>query len=412
MHLVYTGEEAPDSFTKSMFLAGPSPRNESDPNWRTEAVKILEGLDYEGVVFLPIWRDGPQDNQTHDYDGQVEWETKYLQMADCVVFWVPRDLEQLPAFTTNVEFGMWLNSGKAVLGYPPEAEKMRYLDWQAGQYGVPVYATLEATLQQTLQILGWGALRSGGEREVPLFIWEKPEFQSWYKAQTGAGNRLDGCKVVWTFRVGKNKERLFLWALHVDVWIAAEDRHKTNEIVLFRPDISTIVAYTVPEKSLHDLLTTKMLDATVVIVKEFRSPAVTEDGYIRELPGGSALKGNKDPLEVAAEELEEETGLTVDSRRFRFVDARQIAGTLSAHYAHVFAIELTPEEMKRLQDDTGVHGLEEDTERTYVEAYHIIQLLQGDVDWANMGMIFAALLTETRPQDWASSEGSSSTSKE
>jgi 8-oxo-dGTP pyrophosphatase MutT (NUDIX family) len=392
MHLVYTGEEAPQSFTKSMFLAGPSPRNHADPNWREEAVKILEELDYEGVVFLPIWRDGPQDTKTHDYDSQVDWENKYLEMADCVVFWVPRDLKVLPAFTTNVEFGLWLNSGKAVLGYPPGAEKMRYLDWQAGQHGVPVLTTLKETLEQAIQNMGWGALRIGGEREVPLFIWEKPEFQSWYKAQTGAGNRLDGCKVVWTFRVGKNKERLFLWALHVDVWIAAEDRHKTNEIVLFRPDISTIVAYTHAEWDEELDNHESLLDTTIAIVKEFRSPAVSEDGYIRELPGGSALKGDKDPLAVAAEELEEETGVVLDPSRFRFVDARQIAGTLSAHYAHVFAVELTAEEMKELEDDSEVHGVEEDTERTYVETYRLGDLLNGDVDWANMGMIMSALL--------------------
>ena len=35
----------------------------------------------------------------------------------------------MPAFTTNVEFGYWLHSGKVIYGHPNNAKKVKYLDW-------------------------------------------------------------------------------------------------------------------------------------------------------------------------------------------------------------------------------------------------------------------------------------------
>lgn len=36
----------------------------------------------------------------------------------------------MPAFTTNVEFGLWLEKKKnLIVGWPPEAEKVKYLAW-------------------------------------------------------------------------------------------------------------------------------------------------------------------------------------------------------------------------------------------------------------------------------------------
>jgi len=386
---VYTGEQPPQSYTKSIFLAGPSPRSSTDKDWRQQALLQLQWWNFDGVVFVPLFRNGP-GSQEFDFQAQCDWETKYLAMADCIVFWVPRDMKELPGLTTNVEWGMWFDSGKAVLGYPPEAEHMRYLHWHGKREGVPVHNTLEETIQAALTRLGAGDLRTGGEREVPLFIWSRPEFQDWYAHQRRAGNRLDGAKVVWTFRVGKNKERVFLWALHVDVWIKSEDRHKTNEVVVFRPDISTVVAYCPPDLAPVDR---QILDTRIALVREFRSPANTSDGFIRELPGGSSPKAGEPALGVAVHELEEETGLTIPANRFRYINSKQIAGTLAAHKAHVFAVELSPFEMARLEQMKEPHGVVEDTERTFVEVGTVQHIITSpDIDWAVLGMITAALL--------------------
>lgn len=401
MHVVYTGEEAPAVVWKSIFLAGPSPRSDTDLNWRPEAIRILERLGYDGVVYAPIWREGttrPEGVHQSDYDTQVEWETKYLNQADVILFWVPRDMKTAPALTTNVEFGMWSRSGKAVLGYPPEAVKMTYLDWWAKKEGVPVHHSLRDTLAEAVGRLIKGAERTGGERDVPLHLWLKPEFQSWYAAQKTVGNRLDGAEVVWSFRVGKNKDRIFLWALHCNVWIAAEDRHKTNEVVVFRPDISSIVAFCRPTRDTFQFDKTRPLgflqDTEIVLVKEFRSPANNPKAMVYEVPGGSSVKPNSEPLSTAAEELGEETGLTVSANRFIPIGNRQLASTLAAHQAHVYAIELTPDEMLTLKWEAGKpHGNHADTEYTFVEVVKVGDILNGNtVDWSNVGMILQTLL--------------------
>lgn len=38
---------------KSIFLAGPTPREEKVASWRVAAVKKLEELGFDGVVFVP-----------------------------------------------------------------------------------------------------------------------------------------------------------------------------------------------------------------------------------------------------------------------------------------------------------------------------------------------------------------------
>lgn len=397
MNVVYALEEPPESFTSAIFLAGPSPRHPDHPNWRIEAIKLLEEMSYDGVVFIPLTRDNAWE---HSYSNQLDWETKCLNMADVIVFWVPRDLETLPAFTTNIEYGTWMHSGKIVVGFPPTAPKMGPWGYHNDLNAIPTALNLSDTLMLALDRIGpLGDLedRTGGQREVPLDIWRTKSFQSWLKAQEGAGNRLDGAKVEWVFRVGPGGNIVFFWCLHVDVYIAAEDRHKTNEVVLSRPDISTIVAYCRPPIHSHNQLCDidRVLDAEVVIVKEFRSPAVTPDGYIRELPGGSSWKPGEGKEQVAADELNEETGLSITGDRLKFVDSRQVAGTLSAHFAHTFSVELSPEEMQTVKDDMGVHGVEEDTERTYVDVTTVNELIGPDgiaVDWANVGMVFAALM--------------------
>lgn len=393
MQVIYVPGVAPASFTKSLFLAGPSPRDPAHPNWRVEALATLERLGYDGVVFVPLPENG---DWTHGYDAQVEWEHRHLEMADQIVFWVPRDMATLPALTTNVEWGMYFNSGRAVLGYPEKAPHMRYLASQAHDQSVPVFHTLEGTLAEAVKRIGAGAERTGGERDVPLHLWKLPHFQGWYRAQKAAGNRLDGANVLFTFRVGPTKGFTFAFVLHVNVHIASEGRNKVNEFVFARPDIATVVGY-------RETPNAAFGDQEIAIIREFRSPARTTDGFIREIPGGSSWKPGDDPFVTMTHELEEETGLgaksgfTIDPKRLRKVGARQLCGTLSVHQAHVFACELTEEEMaylKRQQAENTVHGVEADTERTYVEVHTLGDLIDegsNALDWSMLGMILTAL---------------------
>jgi hypothetical protein len=110
----------------SLFLAGPTPRSSDVPSWRPEAVELLRGLGFRGTVLVPERRDWAAK---FDYADQVEWEFAGLEGCSAVVFWVPRRVPDLAGFTTNVEFGRYVGSGRCVYGRPDGAAHTRYLDW-------------------------------------------------------------------------------------------------------------------------------------------------------------------------------------------------------------------------------------------------------------------------------------------
>jgi 8-oxo-dGTP pyrophosphatase MutT (NUDIX family) len=351
------------------------------PSWNRDAVAIIErqwSRDGRLVVFTPELREGVLS----DYTGQIDWEHRHLHWSDVIMFWVPRDLDTMPALTTNIEWGTWAGSGKVVFGAPPTAPKNEYLRHLAETASAPVADTLEDTVAAALAMLGTGARRTGGERSVPQLVWNSASFQAWYRAQRAAGNTLLDARVEWTLRVGPRRETLVYWAAHVQVHVAAEDRVKANEVVLSRPDTSQVLLY-VPGPT--------TIETTVVLVREFRSPASTGDGFVHELPGGSGADGAAPSLQ-AAEEVEEETGLVLAADRLRAIGSRQVAATVSAHRAHLFAAEITAEELAWLRARQAVPGGVGETERTWIEIWTYAELLASDlVDWATLGMVTRAL---------------------
>lgn len=393
MQVVYATQKPPDSWTSSLFLAGPTPRDPETPSWRPDALKELETLGYNGVVFVPETEDG---QWKHSYLDQVEWELDGLEMADRIVFWVPRDLRVMPGYTTNVEFGSYVKSGKVVLGFPEGAPKMRYLEHLAGKHHAPVHDNLQRTLRSAVDACE-PALRQGGERYVPLDIWNTPMFQSWYQQLRKVGNRLDEAQVLWTFRMPK-AQTVFSYVLKVKVWVAAEGRFKENEWVFARTDVACTVLYTPPEASIAGL-TQDFRDTEIVLVKEFRSPGRTSDGFIHELPGGTVEEKDDNKAESAGREVYEETGLAIATDRMRYVGSRQAVGVLSSHQVHCYAAELTPGEMaqaKKLAEDGTAFGEAQDTELTYVRVTTFGDMMsrEPETDWTTLGLVTQALLGE------------------
>ena len=380
MQVVHAHEAPPDALGASIFLAGPTPRDADTPSWRPEALRLLAGRGFTGVVFVPEPRDG---QWARDYDGQTAWEDTHLHMADVVLFWVPRELQRMPALTTNDEWGAHKHSGKVVFGAPPGAEEVRYQQYYAAKLHVPTADTLEGAVAAALDMLGAGVERRGGERSVPLHVWRTAAFQAWYAALRGAGHRLDGARLEWLCRSGPGRRWLFLWALRVDVHIPAEGRNKANEVVIGRPDVAAVLMY---------LPNSDPLATSVVLVREYRSAARNAGGMVLELPSGSSFDDSLAPDLVAVEEVHEETGLRVGAARLRPFASRQVAATLLAHHAHLYTVELTADELAWLRAHEGElrgagHG-----ERTYVQIRELRELLVGDeVDWSTLGMILAAL---------------------
>lgn len=133
----------------SIFLAGPTPRSQDVSSWRPSAIETLYCFGWNGVVFLPEDRSGVFHG---DYIGQVEWEDAALQAADCITFWVPRNLWNLPGFTTNDEWGFWKASGKVTWGAPPDADKVNYQWHYAHKLNVPTADNLNDSCKNAIEL--------------------------------------------------------------------------------------------------------------------------------------------------------------------------------------------------------------------------------------------------------------------
>lgn len=151
MKTIYRDETPPANLGKSIFLAGPTPRlSHPCPSWRPDALKFLEDAKFEGTVCVPEYS---AFRPMRSYDEQVEWEWHCLHACTVIVFWVPRCLETLPAFTTNVEFGYYIDKHLSVYGRPDGSPKNTYLDWLYGKVtGKTPYNTMADTLSAAIEL--------------------------------------------------------------------------------------------------------------------------------------------------------------------------------------------------------------------------------------------------------------------
>ncbi|MFF4322750.1 nucleoside 2-deoxyribosyltransferase domain-containing protein [Streptomyces sp. NPDC001568] len=197
VRVVHVGQEPPESWAAAVYLCGPTPADPAEPSWRPDAVAALRSV-WSGagrlVVFLP---EPPAGGGYPAYPDQVAWEEDAMRRSDVILFWIPRDMTRLPGLVSNIKWGTWCDSGRAVLGAPPEAERMDYLLHFAEALGVPVERTLAGAAGAALRAVGPGAVRTGGERSVPLTVWRTAPFRSWYAERGEAGHRLLDVRVEW-----------------------------------------------------------------------------------------------------------------------------------------------------------------------------------------------------------------------
>jgi len=143
MKIVYSTNDMFEE-PRSIFLAGPTVRSRNDLSWRPAALYYLMYQQFKGQVFVP--EPPPGEKWNWEYEQQVEWEEKCLEAAKCILFWIPRTLDKMPGFTTNIEFGRWYRSGKIVVGWPEDAVKMRYIDYYRKKLDIPKADTLYDTV--------------------------------------------------------------------------------------------------------------------------------------------------------------------------------------------------------------------------------------------------------------------------
>ena len=134
MNIIYNLEETFDVTLNTIFLAGGTSRIDTTNSWRKQALSILAKNNFNGNVIVPEPRDNNLLSDTFDKQAQIKWERKYLSIANIILFWIPRDIVELPCLTTNIEFGEWFKTDKCVLGFPNDAERMDYIKFLWNEY--------------------------------------------------------------------------------------------------------------------------------------------------------------------------------------------------------------------------------------------------------------------------------------
>lgn len=148
----------------SIFLAGPTPRDKDTKGWREDAIEYLKSINFKGYVYVPERSTGWEGN--YEYKEQIEWEETALIKAGVILFWIPRELEKMPGFTTNVEWGYWTarKPQKLILGAPKDAPKMDYLRYYANKLDIPTFENLNEALDCAVEKMEYEAKRSPFKR--------------------------------------------------------------------------------------------------------------------------------------------------------------------------------------------------------------------------------------------------------
>ena len=133
-----------------VFLAGPI---QGASNWQHSIENLFANEQYSNIVFLSPRRLS-YDN--FNYEEQVQWEKKYMGLADVILFWIPEASEDVKgrsyAQTTRTEFGEYLARGKKIIfGAYKEFPGLRYFESKLKQYygnKYKIHNSLEGCLKE------------------------------------------------------------------------------------------------------------------------------------------------------------------------------------------------------------------------------------------------------------------------
>ena len=150
MNVIYSMEDI-NIIGKSVFLAGPIPRDNNATSWKNDAISIFLENGFEGTVLVPEKRNFVAKV---DYMDEVHWDLEALEKCDLIVFWIPRKKPYMLGLTTNVEFGYYINKKKILYGRPNDADDIIYLDWlyKKDTGNIP-FDNLEDLLKKAIKIL-------------------------------------------------------------------------------------------------------------------------------------------------------------------------------------------------------------------------------------------------------------------
>lgn len=301
MELIYATKRKPkDLSLPTIFLAGPTPRKDKPvPSWRPRAVEEFKRQGFNGNLCIP---EPHPKGRWLSYPEQVAWEHVWLDFADCILFWIPRDMDTMPAMTTNIEYGMYMRSGKLVMGVPFGTPHMKYILRTSKVRGTPIARSLGSTVANAIIIAN--KAHKGGRIISSPGIW------------SGRFTRVELTK----YRTRNG--RVVVWESH--------RRNTLGEIV-------AIFALTKNNE--------------VVLTKGFRVP---HNSYVLELPAGLADKPGVSSVELARLELLEETGYAPGTPLTRLMAGPFDAGFNDDVLAYYFTANVKKVAEQALEDSEDI----------------------------------------------------------
>ena len=140
---------------KIVFLAGPI---KGAPDWQSQAIKDLADLD----VYIANPRR--ENVMNFNLDMQVDWESKFLALADIIMFWIPAKESDVAgrdyAQTSRFELAEWMakthynhTRKQVVIGIDDAFFGKSYIVKRLKTENVPVYSTYTETLHKVRSLL-------------------------------------------------------------------------------------------------------------------------------------------------------------------------------------------------------------------------------------------------------------------
>jgi 8-oxo-dGTP pyrophosphatase MutT (NUDIX family) len=374
MQIVYIGDPTPNQINKTVYLAGTA---SNINNWRQKAIEILRLLEYDGIVFVPQWKE---NTLLIDSEKERKWEEKCVAMSDHILFYFDRDIDNnIIGIESTDLFGKLKDNKNVVLVTNPNAKLVDYQITYVKEHNIPhfqeLYNGIKHIINQQTDII-----RRDGERFIPQFIWKTPQFNSWYKSHQKLGNWISDARLLISHGT---YDFIFAYTLWVNIFIKSENRFKNNEFIISRTDIASCVIFKRAEQ---------LVDTEIILVSEFRTPVNNESGVVLELPGGSS-NNNVSMTETVLSEIKEETGFNADPQRLTFHNSAQTYATMLTHHSHLYSYELDDIEYNIISmNNNKTFGNIEETEYTTVKIMKLGEILNNNnIDWTTIGQILTVM---------------------
>jgi hypothetical protein len=103
--------------------------------WQDHIISLL--TDLQNLVLINPRRS---DFTADKFDEQITWELAALEATDIILMWFPKDSD---APISLLETGLYMRSGKLVLGVEDGYRRQRNLELTSQYYGVHTWGTLD-----------------------------------------------------------------------------------------------------------------------------------------------------------------------------------------------------------------------------------------------------------------------------